>query len=560
MQSMLRCSKRTTIFYLLLIISGLFTANRLDAQVVWENQNSEIYNYLYRMAQKGLIRFDDQVRPLSRVYLESRLDSLQAKSSALSITEKKELSFYQKEFSDTRAMSYTDSTVSSKFFRKDEYGRWRAMTFTGKDFVFRIDPILTAATIQGSGKNITQTSAGFNLHGYAGKHWGYYLSFNDVTESGTGIDTIRQFTPATGIVGKIATNGQSHNYSELRGGISYGWKNGSISLVQDQLLNGYGENGRIILSSKAPTYPYLRLDYTPVSWFSFNYTHAWLNSNILDSGRTYPTGIPGPNPPFGGQRNIYIHKYMVQHSLRFTPIKGLDVIVGESMVYSDDLEIGYFIPVIFFKAYDNLRGNNNINANSNSQLFFQVSSKNNLPKTHLYGSLFIDEVRTSAIFSSTKGRNQLGFNLGGSITDVFIPYLTLGLEYTRVNPFVYRNLLPAQNYTSSDYLLGDWMGNNADRWIASVKYTPIPKLKSMLRYQAVRKGSPGTLDQQYFGQQPPFLFGLLTTQQEWHFQCSYEWINKVYLTGYYNSLHINNIVAGTQKTETSFSLGISYGL
>jgi hypothetical protein len=553
-------SKKRIVLVLCLAGSLLFT-NTLKSQVAWENQNSEIYNYLYRMAQKGLIRFDDQVRPLSRVYLESRLDSLQAKSSLLSITEKKELSFYQKEFSDTRAMNYMDSTVSSKLFRKDEYGRWRAMTFTARDFVLRIDPILTAATIQGSGKNITQTSAGFNLHGYAGKHWGYYVSFNDVTESGTGIDTLRQFTPTTGTVGKIATNGKSYNYSELRGGISYGWKNGSISLVQDQLLNGYGENGRIILSSKAPTYPYLRLDYTPFSWFSFNYTHAWLNSNIIDTGNSYLTGIPGIPPPFGGQRILYVHKYMAQHSLRFTPTKGLDITVGESMVYSDALDVAYFIPVLFFKAYDNLSANNNINANSNSQLFLQVSSKNNLPKTHLYGGLFIDEIRTSEIFNPSKSRNQLGFNLGGSITDVMIPYLTLGLEYTRINPFVYRNLLPSQNYTHSDYLMGDWMGNNADRWIASVKYTPIPKLKCMLRYQALRKGSPGTLDQQYFQEpQPPFLFDLLTKQQEWHFQCSYEWINKVYLTGYYNSLHINNIVAGTKKTETSFSLGVSYGL
>ena len=554
---MLRGSKKTTILYLLLTVSGFLVNGKLQSQLVWENPNSEIYNYLYRMAQKGLIRFDDQVRPLSRIYLENCLDSLETKTSLLSVVEKKELQFYQREFSDRHAIKQSDTVVSSKFFKKDTYNRWRAMTFTGKDFVMRIDPIITAATIQGSGRNITQTSSGFNLYGYAGKHWGYYISFNDVSEAGPGIDTLRQFTPATGIVGKIASNGKSHNFSELRGGISYSWANGSVSFVHDQLLNGYGENGRIILSSKSPAYPYIRLDYKPMSWLSFNYTHAWLNSNILDSSRTYPTGTG----TFGGQRNFYIQKFMVQHSLRFTPTRGLDVTLGESMVYSDRLNVGYFIPILFFKAYDNLANNNNINAGSNSQLFIQVSSRNNLPKTHLYGTLFIDEIRGSTIFNPAKSRNQLGYNLGASVTDVFLPYLTAGLEYTRINPFVYRNLLPAQNYTNSDYVIGDWMGNNADRWIASLKYTPIPRLKCMLRYQSVRKGSAGTIDQQYFQEpQPQFLFGLLTKQQEWHFQCSYEWLNKLYLTGYYNSLHINNAVSGVKKTENSFSVGVSYGL
>jgi hypothetical protein len=82
------------------------------------------------------------------------------------------------------------------------------------------------------------------------------------------------------------------------------------------------------------------------------------------------------------------------------------------------------------------------------------------------------------MFNKTEGRNQIGFNLGGSITDLFIPYLTIGAEYTRVNPFVYTNLIQAQTYRSYNYSLGDWMGNNFDKEILFAKYTPIAKLKS----------------------------------------------------------------------------------
>lgn len=528
----------------------------IKSQTVFENHNSEVYHYLYRMAQKGLIRFDDNIRPLSRNYIEQCLDSLQLNKTELSSVEKKELSFYKQEFND-RLIPAGSNVNETRFFKKDTTGRWRALSATGNGFLLRIDPVFSAATIQGAGKNVQEYSSGFTLYGYAARHWGFYFSFNDVNEKGEGIDTLRQNTPETGIVGRIASNKKSHNFSELRGGISYTWKNGSLSFGQDHLLWGYGENGRIVLSAKAPTYPYIRLDYKPLPWLKFNYTHAWLNSNILDTNRTYPTGVP----TYGGQRQFYISKFMAAHSIQFTPAKGLDITIGESMVYSDRLNVGYFIPILFFKAYDNLINNGNINAGSNGQLFLQASSRNNIPKTHLYSTLFIDEIRVATIFDKTKSRNQVGITLGGSITDVLVPYLTLGIEYTRINPFVYRNLLPAQNYSSDNYVLGDWMGNNADRMIYSVKYTPIPRLKCLLRYQSIRKGGAGTVDQQYFQQpQPNFLFDLQNQQKEWFTRVSYEWINKLYLTGYFSSLQIDDRTTGKKTTNTVFSLGVSYGL
>jgi hypothetical protein len=82
----------------------------------------------------------------------------------------------------------------------------------------------------------------------------------------------------------------------------------------------------------------------------------------------------------------------------------------------------------------------------------------------LYAQLFIDEIRVSSIFSTSNSRNQIAYQLGGSVTDVGVPYLTLTAEINKVYPFVYRNFLPAQNYSNSNYPLGDWMGSNADRF------------------------------------------------------------------------------------------------
>ncbi len=508
------------------------------------------------MAQKGLVKFDDNIQPLSRVYIGQCLDSLQNRSGLLNAIEKKELLFYKKEYND---QYFIQSKLPNKiaYLKQDASDRWRAFSAIGKDFILRADPVITSAIFQGTNKKVVQSSSGIKLYGYAGAHWGFYFSYNDVNEKGTGLDTLRQNNPETGIAGRIAENKKSQNFSELRAGISYSWKTGSVSFGQDNLLWGYGENGRIVLSAKAPTYPYIRLDYQPLPWLKFNYTHAWLNSNILDSARSYGTGVP----TYGGIRQFYISKFMAAHSIQITPIKGLDLTFGESMVYSDRLNVGYFIPVIFFKAYDNLINNDNINAGSNGQIFMQASSRNNLPKTHLYATLFIDEIRISTIFDKLKSRNQVGITIGGSITDVFTPYLTLGIEYTRINPFVYKNLLPAQNYSSNNYVLGDWIGNNADKLMYTIKYTPVPKLKCLLRYQSIRKGGAGTTDQQYFQQpQPGFLFDRQFNQKEWFARISYEWINSLYLTGNISSLKTDDYLTGKSSTQRVFSLGLNYGL
>ncbi len=169
-------------------------------------------------------------------------------------------------------------------------------------------------------------------------------------------------------------------------------------------------------------------------------------------------------------------------------MKGLNIAIGESIVYSDKMDPGFLIPINLFKFYDNNRSNYLIEAGSNGQYFLSISSRNQIKNTHLYSTLFIDEIKVSSLFNKTESRNQLGYNLGGSITDIFIPYLSFGAEYTRVNPFVYSNLIPAQTYTSYNYSLGDWMGNNFDKAILFAKYTPIAKLKLVARYQKISKG------------------------------------------------------------------------
>ncbi len=535
---------------------------QVTGQTVWENHHAPVYGYLSRMALKGNIELNDVILPISRAKILEHLDTLQTKQ--LSAIEKKELEFYLQEYTSAStptpgASSSTEGKTnpsSLTLFKKDPYGRFRALGVNNPDFKLFIDPILGYKQVSGTEMSYREMSNGLNVWGQA-KRFGFQMYYRDYTLTGDGLNNINGENPNTGIIDLINRDPRKKNHNEIKGHISYSWKNGSVSLGKDHLLLGYGESGKIILSDRAPSFPYIRLDYNPLKWLHFNYAHAWLNSNLVDSARTYGTGTTGVS---GDIRVRYISKFLVTHSLTFLPLKGLSVTFGESMVYSDKLDVGFMIPLMYFKAYDNNRSNYLINAGSNGQIFMQVSSRNHIKNTHLYANMFIDELSVTKVFDKMKSRNQLGVLMGASVTDLFLPYLTLGAEYTRVNPFVYRNLIPAQEYVQYNQELGDWMGNNFDRIALMAKYSPIPKLRLDLRLQKIRKGGAGTLVQQYQAEpQPEFLFDYQKSRTDIFFNAQYEWINNLYFFAGFQ-YKTNKPVNAVMQSNRLVNIGMSWGL
>jgi len=523
------------------------------AQAVFENPKHQVYDFLSRQAQKGNIDFRDLIQPITRKQIAEQLALLQADAEKLSRTEQQELIFYQKEFAEFND-NLKDTTT---FFKKDQAGRWRFLSVRKDGFLINGDPSLSLTGTASTPGNRSKWANGLEFWGHAGSHFAFQFSFQDNTERGKGIDSLRIFSAEQGVVRTENRNSKLLNYSDFNGSISYSWKNGLVSIGQDQLTYGYGENGRVVLSDKVPAYPFIRLDYHPLKWLSFNYTHAFLQSGIIDSARTYNKG----NDIFGNYREAYVPKFMASHSLTFFPVKGLSLSVGESMVYSDRVDAGYLIPIMFFKVYDQYASRYKITTGSNGQFFLSASSRDHLKNTHLYSTLFIDEIRLGDAFNSSKSRNQIGFNFGGSVTDLFVPYLTLGAEYTRINPFTYQNLIPAQDYTSQKYALGDWMGANADRLMGYIKYTPVAKLKTTIYVQHTRKGDPGSLLDQYFAvPQPGFLSTVLRSDTQIQFKASYEWFNNLYVEGNVLWNTEKNILnQGNQKLQ-QVQLNVRFGL
>ncbi|BDQ03213.1 hypothetical protein [Ignavibacterium sp.] len=400
------------VFFILSFYSVTFS------QVVYEPLGSDVYSFLSRLSQKGIIELDDQIRPLSRKYIAEKLSLLKQDTNKLTSLEVDELNFYLTDFgreldllSNTKVDKEKISSIS-----KDSYGRYRLFSYRDNLFSFNLSPIIGAEIGSRDNERLIHIWNGISFYGYLSDNIGFNFRFIDNTEKGNTIDKWRTFTPETGF---HVRNDQTIfgfppdkiEYSEVNTNIGVDWLWGKFSAGKDFMEWGYGESGLLVLSQKAPSFPFIRLDVNPVDWFSFNYFHGFLSSDVVDSNATYFHQT-------NGERIVFREKYIASHTLSIKPTNGLTLSLGESIVYSDKFEFSYLFPLIFFRVNDHHLSRQINEAGSNSQFFFSVSSRNHLKNTHLYGSLFIDELTITNIFDKEKQRNQFGFSFGTSVTDL----------------------------------------------------------------------------------------------------------------------------------------------
>jgi hypothetical protein len=333
-------------------------------------------------------------------------------------------------------------------------------------------------------------------------------------------------------------------------------------IAKEFIEYGYTESGNLVLSRKAPSFPYLRLQINPAGWIDFIYFHAWLSSNIIDTVNIADY-----------KRNIFRSKYFAWHALRITPFEGFDVSIGESVVYSDKPELIYFMPLMFyFLADDFISSNRGQPGDANSQFFFSVSSKNHLKNTHLYGTLFIDEltlrgmsgflVPDNAEVLFDESRLQLGFTFGASAADIPLNNLDVTLEYTKIYPYVYGHHTSPQTYTNSSYIMGHWMGHNADLVYLGLNYRFFRGFQVNLWGEYIRKGSSDYKDQ-YVRENTEFLFGLRNNYKYIGADIKYELMHELNIEAelrWNNESHEESRGEFIDNKVNEFSISLYYGL
>lgn len=544
---------------ILIILSIFASISFSKAQDVPQQvSNVSIYEFLNELANIQVIDLNTAVKPYSRNLIAEKLSEAGKKSDQLNKRQKDELAFFLKDYSKELPSSDQIDYPWKRFTEKPVYifaRRFDLFYYRDSLFSISINPVL--------GYNYFTNANGSNYHrwngadafAYIGKHWGFYSSLRDNHESEL-FCLSNYLTPERG--GTFKTFDGGGDYEEVKGGITYAWKWGSVGLAKDNIIWGNNYHGANILSDRAPSFPYIKLHLSPVKWFDFNYFHGWLVSRVIDSLRTYHYND-------NGERIIYRQKYIAANMFTFTPFKNLKLSFGNSVIYSDiGVQPGFLIPLVFFKSVDHSMNGMNNNAGQNAQMFFDISSRQ-IKHLHLYTSIFVDEINTGNMWDEAKQTNFVSLKGGFAISDFPLQNIELIAEYTRTNPIAYKHFISTTVYSSNLFCLGHYLRDNAEEIYVALRYKPYRSLHIQASYTLAEKGPdyPYTgVNHKEFGL--PWMSNVFWENRELKLSADYEIFNDIRIFAGYTIANIQDTFGGYTpefykgKTKT-LNLGFNWG-
>ncbi|MCK5136472.1 MAG: hypothetical protein KAR19_11840 [Bacteroidales bacterium] len=455
--------------YFIVVISGLWLGGALplfSQYVPTHITNEGIYLFLDELATKKVIDLCSLVKPYSRQTIAEKLRKADSLRTGLSSRQQSELDFYLKDYMKELPGPDPHVRATSWFWQKN-HGNKRFDVFHYRDSLFQItvNPILGSDVWVNSNGSFYHWWNGVEAWSCAGR-FGIWASLRDNHESVelTARDFQNQRTGGSNF--KIFSGGK-RDYWELRGGITYAWDWGHVGLIMGQFAWGENNAGSNIYSGRTPAFPRIELSMDPVDWFRFTYVHGALISEVVDSSLSfYTTTAYGTD-----YREVYHPKYLAANLFTFIPWTGLQLSVGNSVVYDyRHPHAAFLLPVAFYKAIDHT-----LNAridNMNSQLFLSVSSRN-LRDFHFYGTVFLDEVAVDRIFD----RQEFNFvSYKAGLATTILPDARIVAEYTWTNALTFMHNIPTTTFESNQYNLGHYLEDNAKDLYVGIAYRPFRTL------------------------------------------------------------------------------------
>lgn len=521
---------------------------------VYENN---IYDFIENLNSKAVVTCFTDVKPLTRLQIAEQL--VQADKDKLSGIEQERLEFYKKKFAFE--IMYMKESVSevNEFLKFGGTDRLSLFKSYSKDFSLVVDPVIGIE--YNFSDKIYHQFGGVQLHGRIRNNWGFYFNYRDNIEKGKKLDRSKSFTPTTG-VNVLRSKAELIDYSETRGGITYGWEWGNLTAAKDFLWIGSSSQASVVLSDKAPSFPFIRLEVFPVDWFRYDFIQGWLNSRLMDSTTIRYTGVEAEvlNRSVSYSR---LPKYYVSHAFTIQPLTNWRLTFGESIIYGDEIEFIYFLPV-FYRLADHYNSIGGADSGDNAQLFFNTSYIIKELESKVYFTFYLDEFSPSDLFSGGDNAQVYALTLGTRMNNPLWDNSMITLEYHAVRPYNYMNADPLHSYESSGYQLGHWMGTNAVQIYAElIQWLPY-NIIVQAYYNYVIKGEKENINDYY--NRVTSTYPLLSGDNSYYSQCgldiSYNPIHDLFVELRMNYINIAsgrfskeyNVQKGLQATA-----GIRYG-
>lgn len=493
---------RTSTFVIICSLAMLNQNNMFSQEVSHNIANKGIYEFIDELANLKIIEVNSAIKPYSRLFIAGKLKEADSKRAGLNRRQGRELDFYLKDFGKETGGSFPGGKRKDLFYYKDSL------------FSLTVNPIAGAELFYNQSGRATYWKNGVEARAYAGQ-WGFYASLRDNHEK-----------PLMGRPEYLTQREGGHikgtsDWSEMQGGITYAWKWGSAGLVKERSEWGNSYNGSNIFGGNYPSFMQLKLQLRPVNWFTFNYFHGWLNSMVVDSTDSYWV-----NNSYGTDyREVYHKKFLAANMFTITPVRGLNISVGNSIVYSDEnINPAYLMPLFFYKSVDHslTSGIDNMN----SQMFLDVSSRN-IRHLHLYATLFVDELSVSR-FTMNDEWNFLSWKAGFRLTNLPVTNLSLTTEFTYTYPLTFQHYVPTLTFETAKFNLGHYMKDNSREWYAVLNYKPLRTLNLSLYFIDAVRGPDYTARGGSRLGNPP-LSEVTWSNRTAGFRADYQLINDLYI-------------------------------
>lgn len=468
-----------------LFLFSMFVMSTVTAQDIPNHISyNRIYDFLDELATDGFIELNSAVKPYSQLFIAEKLQEVANQQSDISETRRlnnrqlMEIKYFLNEY----ALELNRLPESPNYLNKSNQAITSILppVINYKDDYFkaRITPILGMHIITNGNGRIERRWFGAEFQGMLGKNLSVYGSLRDISHTGDGLLSQSEYlNNEPGYEYTVGTD-----FSDSRGGIKYANEHFSIGLIKDNVIWGDNYHGSNILSGRVPSFPMIYLQIKPAKWFELNYFHGWLNSNVLDSTNYYL------------ENDSQIHyrpanKFIAANLLTFTPVRNLNLSIGNSIVYAErNVHPAYFIPIAFYKSIDHSLTKGLGTENQNSQVFINFSSRN-IRHVHLFASVFADEIQFRRFRSDSPDKNPISYKVGANISNFPFRNLAAVVEYTRTNIINYKHSIPTLTWESNSYILGHYLGDNAQDFYAALRFKPARGLDFQLFYINAKKGN-----------------------------------------------------------------------
>jgi len=434
-----------------LICSSLYANELLNLGL-----DDEVYTFIKRVQVKKLIdKRINNTRPIPRREIAEALieisEKLQKGQISLTNSEKEQLDKYKWLFGDD--IKSLKSEISPFESKKN------IITISGEGYKFDLDfkaeqEAVYIISDPGDGQNKSITSLDLSLKGKLSRYLGFFSKFYDRMLVGEA-----DYNPYKNELFKEFL-GKSEAVNTMEGYIIMASPQASIQWGIDGCQWGPGYNGALLVSNNSAPKDNLRITglYGPIRF-------------------TYFTGILRESKP------KYETKYMAAHRIELIPYKGINLGLSETVVFADRYELRYLNPIISFymSQFEDFRNNGLLGFDFDIIL---------LPSIEFYGEFMVDDLQPSAGRDILKVWNsKYGILFGTYLADPFgIKDTNLRLEYAFVNQYAYTHRYDITRYTHQDFIIGHWIGTDADNLYLDIGHWLNKRVRASLIYQLTRNG------------------------------------------------------------------------